>query len=150
MRKWGSGEDRSMAEIFKHSFCSIFFAPDHIINPPAGLFFNIIDCLRHMHPPSCPLPPYHQWSASCGLAPPERGPCLSHRACVAFWEQQSQGETPEGWSWHRQVAFVPVLCNVCHSSGIQLDLKGSAGLLGRFPYFLCQQGDGAGLRRYMS
>lgn len=57
---------------FKHSFCSIFFAPDHIINPPAGLFLNIIDCLRRMHP-SQPTPCHH-WRASCGLAPSERVP----------------------------------------------------------------------------
>lgn len=53
MRKWGGGEDRRVAEIFKH-FCSIFFASDDIINPPAGLLFNTIDCLRRA-PSQSPL-----------------------------------------------------------------------------------------------
>lgn len=56
MRKWGSEEDRRVADIFKH-FHSIFFASDDIINPPAGLFFNTIDCLRRLHPLNLSLPP---------------------------------------------------------------------------------------------
>lgn len=127
MRKWGGGEDRRVADIFKH-FCSIFFASDDIINPPAGLFFNTIDCLRRMHPLK-PLSPYHPWR--CGLAPPETVPRLSHGPLVGFWEKKSQREMPEDWSWHLLVALIPVLCSLFCSSGMD-DLKGSAGLLGRF------------------